>query len=314
MIVMRVAKKCHRRDKDDQRWSDNEGLFQIPQEVIAKTGQQCPHDTTKETQEKRSNKHDFLRGRHRGVKQPHDDPLVIMIMIEGFNTRRIFVDNGSSVDIIYLSTFQQMKVDPIRLHPFESPIISFSGDKVYPKGIVTLIVTVGTYPPQITRQLNFLVVDCPLSYNVIIGRPTFNRWTVVTSTYYLKVKFPIENGVGVIKGDQVLACKCYQAVLASKENHTWMIEEKSPETVETLETVELVEREPMKVTTIGANLGPDMKKGKKPVQQRRRVFALERNKAIMDEVNKLLAAKFIREVYYPEWLANVVMVKKANGK
>ena len=34
----------------------------------------------------------------------------------------------------------------------------------------------------------------------------------------------------------------------------------------------------------------------------------------MDEVNKLLATNFIREVYYPEWLANVVMVKKASGK
>ena len=34
----------------------------------------------------------------------------------------------------------------------------------------------------------------------------------------------------------------------------------------------------------------------------------------MDEVNKLLAANFIREIYYPEWLANIVMVKKANGK
>ena len=36
----------------------------------------------------------------RGVKQPHDDPLVIMLTIEGFNTRRILVDNGSSADII----------------------------------------------------------------------------------------------------------------------------------------------------------------------------------------------------------------------
>ena len=53
---------------------------------------------------------------------------------------------------------------------------------------------------------------------------------------------------------------------------------------------------------------------KKPVQQRRRVFAPEQNKAVMDEVNKLLAANFIQEVHYPEWLANVVMVKKANGK
>ena len=34
----------------------------------------------------------------------------------------------------------------------------------------------------------------------------------------------------------------------------------------------------------------------------------------MEEVEKLLAVGFIREVYYPEWLANVVMVKKSNGK
>ena len=68
----------------------------------------------------------------REVKQPHDDPLVIMIMIEGFNTRRVLVDNGSSMDIIYLSAFQQLKVDPKRLRPFESSLISFSGDKVYP--------------------------------------------------------------------------------------------------------------------------------------------------------------------------------------
>ena len=53
---------------------------------------------------------------------------------------------------------------------------------------------------------------------------------------------------------------------------------------------------------------------KKPIQQRGRVFTPERNKAVMDEVNKLLAANFIREVYYPEWLANVVIVKKTNTK
>ena len=51
----------------------------------------------------------------RGVKQLHDDPLVIMFMIEGFNTRRILVNNGSSADIIYLLTFKQLKIDPKRL-------------------------------------------------------------------------------------------------------------------------------------------------------------------------------------------------------
>ena len=42
--------------------------------------------------------------------------------------------------------------------------------------------------------------------------------------------------------------------------------------------------------------------------------APKRNKAVMEEVEKILAAGFIREVYYPKWLANVVMVKKSNGK
>ena len=82
------------------------------------------------------------------MKQPYDDPLVIMLMIEGFNTRRVLVDDGSSTDIIYLPAFQQLKVDPKRLRPFKSPLISFSGDKVYPWGIVTLAVTVGSYPSR----------------------------------------------------------------------------------------------------------------------------------------------------------------------
>ena len=53
---------------------------------------------------------------------------------------------------------------------------------------------------------------------------------------------------------------------------------------------------------------------RKPVQQRRRPFAPKRDQAIAEEVTKLLTVGFIREVYYPDWLANVVLVKKANGK
>ena len=52
----------------------------------------------------------------------------------------------------------------------------------------------------------------------------------------------------------------------------------------------------------------------KPMRQKKRVFAPERDNATKEEVQKLTLAKFIREVYYPDWLANVVMVNKANGK
>ena len=52
----------------------------------------------------------------------------------------------------------------------------------------------------------------------------------------------------------------------------------------------------------------------KPVRKKKRVFAHERDNAIKEEVQKLTTAKLIREVYYLDWLANVVLVKKANNK
>ena len=130
---------------------------------------------------------------------------------------------------------------------------------MYPKGIVMLTVTAGSHPFQVTNGHNFLVVDSPSSYNVIIGRPTLNCWKAATSTYCLKVKFLTEQGVGEIKGDQVLARECYQAVLVTKENHTWTIEEKTLEIIEKLETIELVEGSPEKTTQIRTNLNPEMK-------------------------------------------------------
>ena len=213
-----------------------------------------------------------------------------------------------------------------------------------------MTITAGSYPFQVTNKHNFLAVDSPSSYNVIIGRPTLNHWKAATSTYCLKVKFPTEQGIGEIRANQLLARECYQAVLVSKENHTWIIKEKTPKIVKKLETVELVEGDPTKTTQIRTSLNPQTKKEiisflkdnldvftwshkdmpsiptniiqhrlnvdleKKPVQQRRRVFVPEQNKAVMDEVNKLLTANFIREVNYLEWLANIVMVKKANEK
>ena len=64
------------------------------------------------------------------------------------------------------------------------------------------------------------------------------------------------------------------------------------------------------VITHSLNVSPSFKS----VKQKRRSFAPKRQKAINEEVGKLLQAGAIREVEYPEWLANVVLVKKVNGK
>ena len=64
------------------------------------------------------------------------------------------------------------------------------------------------------------------------------------------------------------------------------------------------------VITHRLNINPSFK----PVKQKKRSFSPERQKAINEEVDKLLRAKAIREVEYPKWLANVVLIKKTNGK
>ena len=151
-----------------------------------------------------------------------------MLKVEEFNIHRVLIDNGSLANIIYLPSFQQMKQDKRMIRPFTFPLVSFTGDRIVPRGIITLTVIAGTYPAQITKKINFLKVDYPSTYNIILGRPTLHRLKAATSTYYLKVKFPTTHGVGEIKGDQVLARECYQVALASGENHTWVINELEP--------------------------------------------------------------------------------------
>ena len=143
-----------------------------------------------------------------------------MLRVEEFNIHRVHIDNGSSADIIYLPAFQQMKLDKKSIWPFILPLVSFTGDRIVPRGIVTLTVITGTYPAQVNKETNFLIVNCLSTYNIILGRPALNKLRTVTSTYHLKVKFPIAHRVGEIRGDQVLAKECYQAALALGKNHT----------------------------------------------------------------------------------------------
>ncbi len=67
-----------------------------------------------------------------------------------------------------------MKLDKEKLRPMEAPLVGFMGDKICPVGIVTLPITIDTYPKQVSKTVDFLVVDCPSAYNTIIGRPTLN--------------------------------------------------------------------------------------------------------------------------------------------
>ena len=88
---------------------------------------------------------------------------------------------------------------------------------MYPLGAVTLLVTIGDYPQQFTKDVTFLVFDCSSAYNAILSRPTLNSWKAITSTCHLMIKFLTEYGVGEVCGDQVAVGK---SGFASHTKHT----------------------------------------------------------------------------------------------
>ena len=155
----------------------------------------------------------FSKEDARRLHHPYDNALVISIWVGDYNTHWVLVDKGSSADIVYYLAFQQMRIDREWLILTNAPLIGFGGTRVFPLGLVTLSVTVGDYPQQITKDITFLVVDCSSTYNTIIGWPTLNSWKAVTSTYHLIIKFPIDYGVGKLRGSQVAACECYLAMI-----------------------------------------------------------------------------------------------------
>ena len=110
----------------------------------------------------------------RRLHHPHDDALVVSLQIGDYNMHRVLVDNGSSADILYYPAFQQMRIDREWLTPTNAPLVGFGGTKVFPLGAITLAVTAGDYPQQITKEVTFLVVDCSSAYNAILERPTLN--------------------------------------------------------------------------------------------------------------------------------------------
>ena len=155
---------------------------------------------------------------------------------------RVLVDNNSSTDILYYPAFQQRRIDKERLTPTNAPLVGFGRTNVFPLGAITLSMTAGDYPQQITREVTFLVVNCSSAYTAILGQPTLNSWKAVTSTDHLMIKFPTDYGVRKLRGNQVVVRECYIAMIEMEDQQQTMCigEQRAlAELVEELEKVNL---------------------------------------------------------------------------
>ncbi|XP_070015783.1 uncharacterized protein [Nicotiana sylvestris] len=115
-----------------------------------------------------------------GVLTPHNDALVISLLVHDAKVKRVLIDSGSSVNIILLRVLNEMQGED-KLVPKAHTLSGFDNSSVVTKGEV---------------------VEMEMAYNMILGRPWIHEMDVVLSTLHQVIKFPSPWGIRQICGDQ----------------------------------------------------------------------------------------------------------------
>ena len=102
-----------------------------------------------------------------GTIQPHDDALVITLRIGGYDMRRVLVDQGSAVEIMYPDLYKGLGLRAEDLMPYSFPLVSFEGKVIIPKGQIRLPMQTGL----VMVEVDFIVVDASSPYTAIVARP-----------------------------------------------------------------------------------------------------------------------------------------------
>jgi len=101
---------------------------------------------------------------------PHDnDPMVISVVIAGRKVHRVLVDQGSSADVMFSTTFNKLQLSPNQLWPYTGCLYGFVGDQVEVRGHLELRTTFTDGVASRTENIRYLVVNDPSAYNILLG-------------------------------------------------------------------------------------------------------------------------------------------------
>nr|GEW16510.1 reverse transcriptase domain-containing protein [Tanacetum cinerariifolium] len=207
-----------------------------------------------------------------------EGPLVIEAEMGGHMIHRMYIDGGSSMEILYEHCFNRLRPEiNNQMVPATTSLTGFSGETIWPLGQLKLLVTIGDATHSTKAWMNFMVVKSMSPYNVAL-HPDFPDPEVV---------------IGGSLSDKGRTELC--SVL--KKN------------------LDIFAWQPSDMTGVPRSVAEhrlNIREGYSPVRKKRGQ-APERAKAIQSEVQKLVEAGIMREVYYHDWLSNPVMVKKHDG-
>ncbi|XP_074300357.1 uncharacterized protein LOC141631607 [Silene latifolia] len=124
----------------------------------------------------------------------HHDALIITLSMANCTVRKVLVDTSSSVNLIMLKIVENMGFSEKDLQKKTIPLVGFSGETANSLGEIVI----PTYVGGVNKQVRYLVIDGPSTYNVILERPWLHLMKAVPSTYHHYIKFPTPWGVETV--------------------------------------------------------------------------------------------------------------------
>ncbi|GJQ93885.1 reverse transcriptase domain-containing protein [Tanacetum coccineum] len=273
-----------------------------------------------------------------------EGPLIIEAEIGGHMIHRMYIDGGSSTEVLYEHCFNQLRPEiKSQMVPAKTSLTGFSGETIWPLGQIRLLVIIGDADHCTKAWMDFMVVRSMSPYNGIIGRPDIREIQAVPSTAHGMLKFPADGGIVTIRSTILIPAECATMITSlaevSKEekprhdNLKVAIHPDFPDQEVAIggtlslagrtklctllrKNLDIFAWQPSDMTGVPRSIVEhrlNIREGYPPVRQKKRGQAPERTKAIQVEVQKLVATGIMREVYYHDWLSNPVMVKKHDG-
>ncbi|GKC05684.1 reverse transcriptase domain-containing protein [Tanacetum coccineum] len=138
-----------------------------------------------------------------------EEPLVVEAEVEGYLVRRIHIDEGASIEIMFEHCFNMLHpAIQARLVETQTTVSGFSGEQVKPLGKIELDVCFGGNGRCRRAIMKFTVIPAPSPYNIILGRPGLRQLRAIPSTIHGIMKFPTPWGVATIVSQTTMVLQC----------------------------------------------------------------------------------------------------------
>ncbi|GJW92628.1 reverse transcriptase domain-containing protein [Tanacetum coccineum] len=256
-----------------------------------------------------------------GEEDGTEGPMVIEAEVGGHLVHRMYVDGGASSEFLYEHCFNQLRPEiKNQMVLATTYLVGFSGEIIWPLGQVSLLVKIGDEEYSTSAWMNFMIVRSHSPYNGIIGRPGVRRIKAIPSTAHGMLKFLVTGGTVTLRSSRIIPLEC--AMISGPRTQQPVVDQGIEEKIQVAihpeypeqtiaigstlteegrkklcgllrQNLDIFAWKPADMTGVPRHIAEhrlNVREGCFPVRQKKRGQASERNKAICEEVEKLVNA------------------------